>query len=230
MADQSVRTIRLGPTGPSRCRNRTGGRNRRAALYSPSRDDDAIRGRSPRGVLAGRARLVRGELPSPDPGPGRGLGGDQRRAATRSSTPRPGAARPWPRSCGAWTGWPATRARRRPAGTPGQRPRPVRLAAQGPDLRRRAQPARAADRHRPRRPASRRRAAADHRRQPHRRHAGRRPARARPAPAGHPHHDPREPVPAADQPGPRDPARRRARHRRRGPRHRRHASAARTWP
>ena len=32
--------------------------------------------------------------------------------------------------------------------------------------------------------------------------------------AGHPHHDPREPVPHADQPGARDPPRRRARHRR----------------
>ena len=41
---------------------------------------------------------------APTPGPGRGLGGDQPRAATRSSTPRPAAARPSPRSCGASTG------------------------------------------------------------------------------------------------------------------------------
>ncbi len=43
---------------------------------------------------------------------------------------------------------------------------------------------------------------------------GRGPPGTGPPPAGHPHHHPREPVPAADQPGPRDPARRRARHRR----------------
>ena len=48
-----------------------------------------------------------------------------------------------------------------------------------------------------------------------------RAAGPRPPPAGHPRHDAREPVPPADQPGPRDPARRRAGDRRRGPRDRR---------
>ena len=109
-----------------------------------------------------------------------------------------------------------------PEGPARQRPRPVHLAAQGPDLRRRAQPARPAHRHRPRGTAPRRGAAADHRRQPDGRHPLGGPARDRAPRPGHPDHDPREPVPHADQPGARDPPRRRARHRRRGPRDRRH--------
>ena len=103
----------------------------------------------------------------------------------------------------------------------GHRPRPVRLAAQGADLRHRAQPPRAADRDRAgRRPAGRA-GAVDHGRQPDRRHAGRGPAPDRPPPAGHPDHDARIALPDADQRGARGPARRRARHRRRGPRDRR---------
>ena len=68
-------------------------------------------------------------------------------ASTRSSTRRPAAARPSPRSCGASTGCaaePRPAAATRPTGRPG----PLRLAAQGADLRRRAQPARAAGRDR----------------------------------------------------------------------------------
>ena len=110
-----------------------------------------------------------------------------------------------------------------PSGQPRPRPGPLHLPAQGPDLRRRAQPPRAAHRHRPRRPEARRRAAptitvasrTGDTPSEDRREIARRAAR-------HPHHDPREPVPPADEPGARDPAQRRARHRRRGPRDRRH--------
>ena len=120
---------------------------------------------------------------------------------------------------------PAARARHAGHGS-----RPLHLAAQGAHLRRRAQPACAAHRHRPGGPTARRAAADHHGREPDRRHADRGSPRDRPPPAGHPHHDSREPVPAAHEPGPRDPPRRRVRHRRRGPRRSPARSAAPTSP
>ena len=119
--------------------------------------------------------------------------------------------------------------------------RPLRQPAQGARLRRRAQPARAAGRHPPHGRAAR---ACRCRRSASRSRTGDTPAdarrAARPEPARHPRHHARVALPAAHQPGARDPARRRARDRRRGPRDRRHearlapraqrSSASATWP
>ena len=60
------------------------------------------------------------------------------------------------------------------------------------------------------------------RRAPVRRHQPGRPSQARHDAARHPDHDPRVAVPDAHQPGPRDAARHRDGHHRRGPRRRRH--------
>ena len=106
-------------------------------------------------------------------------------------------------------------------GAAGHRPRPLRQPAQGADLRRRAEPPRAARRDRPRRRPARRARPRHHRREPDRRHAGGGPPQPRPPPAGHPDHDARVPLPDAHEPGARGPRRRRARDRRRGPRDRR---------
>ena len=81
-----------------------------------------------------------------------------------------------------------------------RRPRPVRLAAQGADLRHRAQPPGAAGRDRPRRrsgSASRRPTISVASRTGDT--PGRGAPRHRPAPAGHPHHDPGIALPDADQ-------------------------------
>ena len=114
-----------------------------------------------------------------------------------------GTARRWPRSCGASTGSPREPRRRHDA--PG-----LRLAAEGARLRRRAQPARAAARHR-RRPLGR---------DPHRRHAAARARCDAPHAAGHPDHDARVAVPDPHLAGARDAARRRVGDRRRDPRRR----------
>ena len=97
-------------------------------------------------------------------------------------------------------------------------PRPLRLAAQGAGRRRRAQPALAAGRHRPRRGRPRRRPRSAGRRHPHRRHTGRRTGPFPREPVRHPHHDARVPVLAPDLERPRCPPLRRDRHRRRDPR------------
>ena len=100
-------------------------------------------------------------------------------------------------------GPPAT-ARRR--GRAGPRPRPLHLAAQGADLRRRAQPPGAARRDRARGRPPRRARPRHHGREP--RPATRPPEERRehrPPPAGHPHHDARVALPAAHEPGPRGP-------------------------
>ena len=102
-------------------------------------------------------------------------------------------------------------------------PGPLRLAAQGPGGRRRAEPARSAHRH----PPPGRRASATelpraHRRHPHRRHPGRRAAQARPQPARHPHHHPRVALPHAHVAGARDAAQRPVGDHRRDPRGRGH--------
>ena len=86
----------------------------------------------------------------------------------------------------------------------------LRLAAEGARLRRRPQPARAAEGHR-RGPLGR---------HPHRRHAPARARRDAPHAAGHPHHDARVAVPDPHLAGARDAARRRVGHRRRDPRRR----------
>ena len=95
----------------------------------------------------------------------------------------------------------------------------LRLAAQGAQLRHRAEPARAARRAR----------VVAARRRPHRRHAREGAARAGQAPAGHPDHDARVALPAAHLGGARDAARGRDADPRRGARRRRARSAARTW-
>ena len=109
------------------------------------------------------------------------------------------------------------------ARTARHRPRPVRLPAQGADVRRRAQPPRAPRRASPSRPPR----LGD---QPPRisvaSRTGDTPAEERRELVRHPPDilvtTPGEPVPPADQPGPRDARGRRARDRRRGPRDRRH--------
>ena len=78
---------------------------------------------------------------------------------------------------------------------------PLRLAAEGAQLRRRAQPPRAARRAPVRSP----------RRRPHRRHVAEGAARARQGAAGHPDHDARVALPDADLAGARDAARDRRR-------------------
>ena len=95
----------------------------------------------------------------------------------------------------------------------------LRLAAQGAELRRRAEPAEPA--RRPGLRALRRRA--------HGRHAGRRAPADAQDPARHPHHDPGVALPAADLAGARDAARDRGGHPRRGPRRRGDASAEPIW-
>ncbi len=77
----------------------------------------------------------------------------QQHADPRSHRER---ARPSRHSCGRWTGSPPIRRPERTTGPTRHGPGAVRLAAQGPDLRRRAQPACAAHRHRPRGAAPRR--------------------------------------------------------------------------
>ena len=180
-------------------------------------------------ILPARGRTARAPSPAPAatrsrrsrPPSATGSG----RASRLRPTPRPGAGPPSPRAehtlIHAPTGsgktlaaflWCLDRLARdpRPAPTretPGERPRPVRLAAQGADLRRRAQPAGAADRDRAGGGAARRARPADQRREPDRRHARRGPAPDRAAPAGHPHHDARVAVPDAHQRGARGAAR-----------------------
>ena len=101
-------------------------------------------------------------------------------------------------------------------------PGPLRLAAEGARGRRRAQPPGAAHRHPPHRRAARRRRARGPRGRPLRRHLAGRPPQAHHLAPRHHDHDPRVAVPDAHLPGPRVPARRRDRHRRRGARGRRH--------
>ena len=95
-------------------------------------------------------------------------------------------------------------------------PGPVRLAAQGPRRRRRAQPAQSPRGHRARGgPAGPALVRGPHR-HPHRRHPAGRARPARHVAARHPHHHSRVALPHADVPGPRVPARRRHRDHRRG--------------
>ena len=97
-------------------------------------------------------------------------------------------------------------------------PGPLHLAAQGAGGRRRAQPARAARRHRQPRGRPRRRPSRARRRGPHRRHAG---GRARPVPARagrHPDHHAGVALPAPDVERARGAALGRHGHRRRDPR------------
>ncbi len=191
-------------------------------LYSRSCDRDPPSPRRPAGpVLASRARVVRGELRGTDRCPGPRLGRDRR---------RPEHPHPCPDRVGQDAGRVPVGARSsRNAPDPGtdpcpagNGPGPLRLAAQGAHVRRRAQPPGAADRHRARRPAAGSADADHHRRQPDRRHAVGGSPRDRPPAPRHPHHDPGIAVSHAHEPGPRGPPRRRARHRRRGPRDRGH--------
>ncbi len=199
--------------------NRTSGRNGSSVLYSRSRGRD--QGRSACPVRARRQGLVRGDIRGADAGPVRGLGGHRRGPA--HADPRPDRQRQDPRRV------PVVPRPACPGPTPGtdqgatrHRPCPLRQPAEGADLRRRAQPSRPPRRHRPRSRPPRRTATQHLGRLAHGRHARRRAPRPRSPPAGHPRHDPREPVPPADQPGARDPQGRRARDRRRGPRDRGH--------
>ena len=176
----------LGPRRVAGGRNRTDGRYRYDALYSPSRGRDrrASQGptarRSARAVLTGGPCLVRDELRGPDGRAGPWLGGHLGRTAHAHPRPDgewqdpgrvpvvPGPARPRPQ--------PATHAHGTRA-----RPGPVHLAAQGAHLRHRAEPAGAADGHRAGRGAPRRRATAHQRRVADRRHARRKIAARSPA-------------------------------------------------
>ena len=206
-------------------------RNRGDRLYSTSRghplfcpaQDVAPAGRRPRparGIQPGGPRLVRRDVRRADPRPGGRLGGDLGRSPR--ADPRPDRERQDPRRVPV-VPRPA-RPRPDPAGdprAPRSRPGPLRLAAQGAVLRRRAEPAGAAGRDRPRRRPPRRGRPGDLGRAADRRHERRGAADHRPPPAGHPHHHARIALPAPDQPGAREPPRRRARDRRRGPRDRR---------
>ena len=126
----------------------------------------------------------------------------------------PARARPWPRSCGRSTAWPPLP----PVDEKTPLPGPLRLPAQGPGGRRRAQSARSAGRDRAGGGATRSAAAGDPRRHPLRRHPGRRAARLHPAAHRHPDHHARVAVPAPDQRGARGAARGRDGDRRRGAR------------
>ena len=155
--------------------------------------------RSPRRSVTGsRARS------SGPPRPRRRRGRRSRAARTCSSPPPPGRARRSPPSSGGSTAWWPIPARARPAG--------LRLAAEGPLLRRREEPARAAEGHR-------RRHLGGH---PHRRHAAEgAPGDAAQA-ARRAHHHPRVAVPDAHLAGARVPGRHRVGDRRRDPRRRPH--------
>ena len=113
-------------------------------------------------------------------------------------------------------------AHQRAAGEVPSLPGPLRLAAEGPRGRRRAQPPGPAHRHPPHRRAARGRRTRGPRRGPLRRHLAGRPPQAHHLSPGHHDHDARVAVPDADLPGPRVTPRRRDRHRRRGARRRRH--------
>ena len=178
-------------------------------------------------VQPGRPRLVRGLVRGPDTRAVRRLGGDLGRPS--HADPCPDGQRQDARGL-PLVHRPADPARERATRSEGaRRARPLRLAAQGAHLRRRAQPPRAAGRDRARRQPARRARRAGRDRIADRRHPGRgAPADGAPA-AGHPDHHSRVALPAPDEPGAGEPADGRARHRRRGPRDRRHASAAPTW-
>ena len=216
---------------PRRTGPRTSGLNARCGLYSPSRGQDRPSDRPAQGIprrrrSAGavqRARqvLVRGDLQQPDEGPGRWLGSHRRRpshAHPRAHWERqdPGGVPVVSRPAGDDPAGRGLRARPPERDGPG----PVRLAAQGPDLRHRAEPAGAARRHRHRGRAARRGGPEHLDRDPDRRHHERGAPGHRPPPAGHPRHDARVALPHADERCPRGPPRCRARHRRRGPRDR----------
>ena len=173
-AHPARRTDRPGPTrsrsrpvtvaGPSRPVYRTSGLNGAPRLYSRSRGQTAPRPLRPPDRPPAPTRWRRSR---PRSGPGSRRRSRRRRRPRRRAGPRsrraphadpradrqrqdPGRIPVVPR--------PARRATPPPAGDgpTGHRPRPLRLAAQGADLRRRAQPAGAAGRHRPRRRAARR--------------------------------------------------------------------------
>ena len=119
-------------------------------------------------ILPGGPRLVRRLIRGADPGPGGWLGGHQRRAAhadpcADGERANPGRLPVVPGPTG-----PATRAPPPSRGQTGHVRVLEHLAAQGPHLRRGAQPAGAADGHRPGGAATRRGAASDHGRQPDR--------------------------------------------------------------
>ena len=174
--------------------------------------DGTFAARRARAVLSPDPRLVRGRLCRAHPGPGRRLGRPR---------PGPGRAGGRPHRVGQDPGRVPVGHRppgRRPGGARARAPPgPVRLPAQGPGRRHRAQPPGA-----PGRPAGGRRPpgrapARHHRRDAHRRHPGRGPPPLPGPPARHPHHHPRVAVPAAHLQGPRGPGPRRHGDRRRGP-------------
>ena len=139
-----------------------------------------------------------GAFSAPDARAGGRLGrGEQRRGRPRRRADRLGQD---PRGVPVVPG-PAGR-RAGPRGAAAALPGAVRLAAQGPGGRRRAQPPLPADRDPGQRPAPRRPRAGHHGRGPLRRHARGRAARPRPAPAGRPHHHAGVAVPARHLPRP----------------------------
>ena len=213
--------------------NRSSVRNWSCGLYSASRGRPHIRptaelpatrarSRSAAGVRTGRARLVRGLVRGADPGPGRRLGGDLRRSA--HADPRPDRQR---QDAGR-VPVVSRPARPRPVATGDPRatrrgPGPLRLAAQGA---RRTTSSGTSARRWPGSPwpppGAAIRAAGDLGRLRTGDTTGRGASRPRPPTAGHPDHDARVALPPPDERRPREPARRRARDRRRGPRDRRH--------
>ena len=155
------------------------------------------------GLLPARdARLVRAELRRADARAGAGLAGDR----GRRTRPDPGADRLGEDARGIPLG---DRPADRHAGT--RPPRPLRLAAQGAQLRRRAEPARAA----------RRSPVGAPRRRPHGRHAAEGARGDAPRAAGHPDHDAGVALPAAHVARARAAAQRRHADPRRGARRRR---------
>ena len=183
MCRDATSTARLASTGPRKLACR--GMDPLAPFSEKTRSwfERAFAGPTP--AQDGRLARDRDRRERADPGPDR-LRQDARRVPARD---RPARSRP---GDGA--------------------PPALRLAAEGAQLRRRAEPARAARRDQVRPP----------RRRPHGRHDAEGAARAGQGAAGHPDHDARVALPDADLAGARDAARDRDGHRRRGPRRRRH--------
>ena len=211
---RAARPARRGRAGPP---SDHGGPSCRGG-WQAGPDGQGQAGRRARPILSGDRRVVPEQLQRAHDGPGRRVGRDQlgpphgRRRAHRlgqDALGLPLGHRPDGERAGA---------RGEARAVPGA----LRLADEGARRRRRAQPARPARRHRPRRDPARAGAARHQRQRPLGRHPGQRAPCLRAHAHRHPHHDARVALPHAHLVGARGAPGRRDGHRRRGPRRRRH--------